>query len=123
MDISTEIEFDASMVTYIATANSVADLSPAILSRFEVFHIQLPTPSERLNMAMRITARVLTRWELPNFQIDQKALIVLSALTPRMIQRTLESAVAEAIVNTSNTIGEEDIWRALGLDGGNETVH
>lgn len=123
MDISTEIEFDASMVTYIATANSVAELSPAILSRFEIFHIQLPTPLERLDMATRMVSRALTRWDLPDFQVEQKALIVLSALTPRMIQRTLESAIAEAIVTTSSSIGEADIWRVLGLDGGNETVH
>lgn len=123
VDISTEVEFDASMVTYIATANTIDDISPSILSRFEIFHIHSPTPSERLDLAARLAERALTRWDLRNLIVEEQALIVLSALTPRVIQRTLESAIAEAIVGKNNSIGEKAIWQALGLDGVNETMH
>lgn len=123
LDISTEIEFDASLVTYVATANSLEGLSPAILSRFEVFYIQPPTAAQSMEIAYRMAQRALQRWDLKELRVDRSACTVLAALTPRMIQRTLEKVIAEALATGARLIDEDAIWRELGMNGGPGTLH
>lgn len=124
IDISTEIEFDASQVTYIATANSHRSLSAPILSRFEICHIQPPSPAEAVEMAERMASAALARWELVDcLRFERKAYVVLAALTPRMIQRTLEKSIADAMYSGSTVITDEDIWKEIGMSGGPQTLH
>ena len=117
VDISVDIEFDASQVTYIATANSLRGVSSAILSRIEVFRIEPPEVSESVEIARAIVNQVLKRMNLQDtLGFDHKGLYVLAHLSPRLMLRTTEKAVAAAVAAGQTQLSESDLWAELGPD-------
>ena len=124
VDISVDIEFDASQVTYIATANSLRGVSMPILSRVEVFQIEPPDVSESLEIARAIVTKVLTRMNLQDtLGFDHKGLYVLAHLSPRLMLRTTEKAVAAAVAAGQGQVRESDLWAELGPDADGPRPH
>jgi len=64
-DISLLFEFDASMVTWIATANNVTMLDAPLRSRFREFFIMPPSAEECLVLAAEVTGNCWTQCKLP----------------------------------------------------------
>ena len=119
MDASTEIEFDASLVTYIATANSLRGLTMPILSRMEVMVIDPPDPSEAVGIARAVVAQVLSKLHLTDtLRFDRKGFYVLAHLSPRLMLRTVEKAVAAAVASRQTEVRESDLWAELGPEPG-----
>ena len=115
LDISVDIEFDASLVTYIATANSLRGLGMPILSRLEVFSIEPPEASEAVEIARAVVNQVLKRMNLQDtLGFERKGLYVLAHLSPRLMLRTTEKAVAAAIAAGQAEVRESDLWAELG---------
>jgi ATP-dependent Lon protease len=110
VDVSLDIEFDASLVTYIATANTLNGLEAPLRSRFEIFHVSPPTPVQAYEIASQIVAATLARLK-PDHGIafDRTALQVLAQLTPRLIRRLAFSAAASAKVNGIRSIQADHI--------------
>jgi ATP-dependent Lon protease len=124
VDISVDIEFDASQVTYIATANSLRGVSSAILSRMEVFRIEPPEVSESVEIARAIVNQVLKRMNLQDtLGFDHKGLYVLAHLSPRLMLRTTEKAVAAAVTAGQTEVRESDLWAELGPDADGPRPH
>jgi ATP-dependent Lon protease len=122
-DQSLGIQFDASLVTYIATANSIGGIEPSVLSRFEIFVIQPPEPREAVETARRVAASVLQRMGLEDrLRLDAKCHLVLAHLSARQMGRTVEKAAATAIAEKRDVIGEDDLWPELGL-GSDSLTH
>jgi len=114
MDISVHVEFDASMVTYIGTANSIRGLESPILSRFEIFQIEPPQPADCVVMAGSIVAKTLDRLGLTGrVSIERQAVLLLAHLSPRLLTRSVEKAVAQAVIDGRDQVRESDIWSAL----------
>jgi hypothetical protein len=61
VDISLGVELDSSQVLYLATANGLRNLDSALLSRFEVIQVGLPSPDERKESAKRVVESALAR--------------------------------------------------------------
>ena len=119
VDSSTEIEFDASLVSYIATANSLRGLTMPILSRMEVFVIDPPDPSEAVGIARAVVAQVLGKLHLADtLRFDRKGFYVLAHLSPRLMLRTVEKAVAAAVAAEQTEIRQSDLWAELGPEPG-----
>ena len=119
MDASTEVVFDASLVTYIATANSLRGLTMPILSRLEVFVVDPPDPSEAVGIARAVVAQVLGKLHLTDtVRFDRKSFYVLAHLSPRLMLRTVEKAVAAAVASRQTAIRESDLWAELGPEPG-----
>lgn len=119
MDASTEVVFDASLVTYIATANSLRGLTVPLLSRLEVFVIEPPDPSEAVGIARAVVAQVLGKLHLVDtLRFDRKGFYVLAHLSPRLMLRTVEKAVAAAVASRQTEIRESDLWAELGPEPG-----
>ena len=119
VDASTEIEFDASLVTFIATANSLRGLTMPILSRLEVFVVDPPDPSEAVGIARAVVAQVLGKLHLTEtVGFDRKSFYVLAHLSPRLMLRTVEKAVAAAVASRQTEIRESDLWAELGPEPG-----
>jgi ATP-dependent Lon protease len=124
VDISVNIEFDASQVTYVATANTAHRLGHPLLSRFEVFTILPPRPSEAVGIARAIVAQVIARLGLEGVvSVDGKAAYVLAYLSPRMMLRTVEKAVGAAVAAGQFEVREADLWFALDAGAGGTTLH
>ena len=113
-DISVEIEFDASLVTYIATANSARHIGPPLLSRFEVFAIQAPDAQQAVGIAQHLIADTLAGLGLEStVRFERRSAYVLAHLSPRLMRRTVESLVAAAAGQQQGVVCEEDVWRCL----------
>ena len=124
VDASTEVEFDASLVTYIATANSLRGLTMPILSRMEVLCIDPPSPSEAVEIARALVAQVLGRIGLEDrLRFDRKCLYVLAHLSPRLMLRLVEKAVAAAVEGGQTQVREADVWELLGPETDGPRMH
>ena len=124
VDISVDIEFDASLVTYIATANSLRGVPPAILSRLEVFSIEPPEASDAVEIARAIVNQVLKRMNLQDtLGFDHKGLYVLAHLSPRLMLRTTEKAVAAVVAAGQGQVRESDLWAELGTEADGPRPH
>lgn len=107
-DISAAITFNASYVTWIATANDLWHLPAPILSRFRVFHIQSPTAAQALEQARSVAESVHARFN--TFEPPAKRITVLLAhLTPRQQIQVLEHAYANALVHGRRKILVPDL--------------
>lgn len=124
LDISTDIEFDASLVTYIATANSVRGVGAPILSRLEIFNIEPPETSDGVEIARAVVSQVLKRMNLQDrLGFDRKGLYLLAHLSPRLMLRTAEKAVAAAVAAGQGEVTESDLWAELGPDSDEPRPH
>jgi ATP-dependent Lon protease len=119
MDISIEVEFDASLVTYVATANSLRGIGMPLLSRFEVFDIGPPDVDQAVQVARRVIRDVLERLRLQSVvRFERRCAYVLARMSPRLMRRAVEGLVASAASEHRAVVSEEDVWRALGMGGG-----
>jgi len=124
LDVSVNIEFDASLVTYIATANKVRGIEGSILSRMEVFIIEPPSPSESVEIARAVVGRVLERFGLQErLRFNRKALCLLAHLSPRLMVRGAEKAVANSVAEGREEVDESDLWTAMGMRDDASLLH
>ena len=124
VDISVDIEFDASQVTYVATANSLRGLTLPILSRMEVFSVEPPETSDAVEIARAVVNQVLKRMNLHDtLGFDHKGLYVLAHLSPRLMLRTTEKAVAAAVAAGQREVREADLWAELGPESEGPRPH
>lgn len=115
MDVSVDVEFDASLAVYIGTANSLRGLGAPILSRMEVFVIEPPGTQEAIDIAGTIAQGLLRRLDLEGrVEFERKAVYLLAHLSPRLMMRTAEKAVAAAVASGRRRIGESEMWNELG---------
>lgn len=98
-DISTELEFDASLVTWICTANQVSNIPKTIVSRLNVFYIRPITDAGlAIEQAKVMLAKTHVLMALKDFSEPSPSLAVYIAhLTPREQRQQLESAYANAV--------------------------
>ena len=109
-DLSVDFEFDASLVTWIATSNDSRLLSPAIRSRFTEFTIHRPDAAGAIGSAMNVIARTFLGFGIEGVKAPDRSLAVaLAHLTPREITQVLKQTVANAILKGKHTITPEDL--------------
>ena len=97
-DVSVNFEFDASMVSWIATSNNSRCLPPAILSRFTKFEICRPDAAGALASAKAVLQKAFTSLGLVNFDAPGRDMVAaLAHLTPREVIQNYKQAVATAL--------------------------
>ena len=111
LDVSVGIEFDASMTTYVATANSARGLGSPLLSRFEVFAIEPPSLDESFDIARTVVEQALRRLGLTGKLVfERRAVCLLANLSPRLMVRAVEQAVAAAVADGREDVIENHVW-------------
>jgi ATP-dependent Lon protease len=135
-DISAGIEFDASHIFWVATANDLHQIPAPIRSRFRVFHISVPSAEQAIALAQAVGLSVHRRMnEQSNHQINDEAGMpepvftapsprlfnLLAHLTPREQIQTTEHAYAVALANGRRQILREDLPAEVLLDDGGPT--
>ncbi len=119
-DISTNFEFDASQIIWIATANDARHISTPLRSRFREFRIDMPTPEQALRMAPGIVKSVIESLALDGFEPPAREIVVRVAhLSPREIRQAIEPAVGHALANGRLQLRVSDLPKELqdGTDG------
>ena len=124
VDVSVDIGFDASQVTYVGTANTLRGMTGPILSRMEIFSIEPAEPSDSVEIARAVVSQVLSRLNLQDvLGFERKGLYVLAHLSPRLMLRTAEKAIAAAVVAGQAEVRESDVWAELGPEADGPRTH
>lgn len=109
-DASINFEFDASLVTWIATANHVLVLPSSLRSRFKEFRIEYPNAEQAITLAYSVTASVIEKTAPGGFSMPNRTVILkLAHLTPREIYQAVEQAIGKAVLNRRKTIELRDL--------------
>lgn len=119
-DISIELEFDASHVFWVATANEKSRVSETILSRFKVFNIENPTAEQSLSIAKSTAACVQNKFNFMEYP-GREIITSVAYLTPREQIKVLEQAFATAILAGRKFIRVSDIEE--GVSQGSTLLH
>lgn len=114
-----EMVIDASLVTWILTANEAKLIPAPILSRMSVFNIPAPTPEQAKSIVLSQFASEIAVLmnEVDADKVDMIANIVLgvepldllSGLSPREAKKALRSAIAKVVMRGDLRIDIEDI--------------
>ena len=109
-DISVDFEFDASQVTWIATANDARWIPAPLLSRFTQFAIGRPGAEGAIASAQAVMAQAFAQMALENFEPPHRRLaVVLAHLTAREIRQATEQAIATALGQGRSAVALSDI--------------
>jgi ATP-dependent Lon protease len=123
-----EIEYDLSNVMFIATANSLSSIQPALRDRMEIIEINGYTIEEKIQIAKsylipkQLEAHGLTKkhLQIPDKVIEKVIESYTSESGVRGLEKKLASlirAVAKSVAleeEYSSRIGEKDLFRLLG---------
>lgn len=116
-DISLDFQFNASFVTFIATANLPSLIPETLRSRFTEFHISRPTGDMALRMASVMTTATHSKMNLPGFQEPSYEIAKLIAhLTPREQRQALERAYSSAVAAGRSELLRTDFSADVLLD-------
>jgi ATP-dependent Lon protease len=125
-DISLDFELDASLVTWLATANDAGRLDAPLRSRFKEFHIQVPTAEQCLMIAVEVIHATIRNAAVPGLSEETGRLERdLAHLTARQIQQATREAIARALKAGRTRLARQDLpaW-VLGRDESpNEYLH
>lgn len=119
-DASMNFEFDASLVTWIATANQVLFLPTSLRSRFREFRIDHPNAEQAITLAFSVTRSVIEKTAPAGFSQPKRAIVLkLAHLTAREIYQVVEEAIGKAILNHRTAIELRDLpLELIQLDAG-----
>ena len=108
-----DLVFDASYVVYIATANRLSTIDASLVSRFELFHVEAPSPRAAVAIARAVGLQVLQalkltrRFDTPTGEVVQQLALLGS---PRRMQKVLAAAVGRAIVGGRTRVVVADLF-------------
>jgi ATP-dependent Lon protease len=94
-DASFALTIDASRVIWIATANSIDKIPPAIQSRFEIFEIATQSPDAQAAILESICEELAS--EYLDIEFDEDLIGELTQRTPREQRQMLQRALSRAI--------------------------
>jgi len=113
-DISLEFEFDASLVTWIATANDPTRLDVPLRTRFKEFHIQVPNAEQCLVLAREVIRATIRDTSVRGFSVETCRLERYVAHLPaRHIQQLTREAMARALRAGRTSLQRQDLPPAL----------
>jgi ATP-dependent Lon protease len=122
-DISVDFEFDASLITWIATSNRKQMLPDSLRSRFREFDIVRPNAQEAIQLATAVVAKSFADMQLADFEPPDKQFVVsLAHLTAREITQALEQALASAVDQGRNRLTAADLPADVRADDVDEAI-
>jgi ATP-dependent Lon protease len=123
-DVSVGIEFDGSLVMYLATANDCRTIPPSVLSRFDVHPIAPPRDADAYAIASAIAREAIGEHGLAGSVLfERRALALLAHLSPRRMQRVCERALGAAMLEERDVITEDAVWREFDGGAGAPALH
>jgi ATP-dependent Lon protease len=122
VDISVGLEFDASHVLWIATANDGHAIPAPVRSRFLEFIVQAPTGAQALQLARNVAHSLHDGMKLADFEPPAERIVVLLAhLTPREQIQSLKQAYASAIANGRKSLHVHDLPADVFIDNDDDS--
>ena len=111
-----ELEYDMSRVLFIATANSLGNLQPALLDRMEIIDVNGYTVEEKVQIAKKhLIPKQISEHGLvkKDFSIDKKTLeAIVESYTNESGVRSLEKKIAKLVRSRAKNIVMEEQYEA-----------
>ncbi len=109
-----EVPYDLSQVLFIATANSLDSIHPALRDRMEILEINGYTLEEKIQIAKKHLIPKLRKdhgLKATDFSIDEKAISkVIDSYTRESGVRNLEQKLAAVVRNIAKKVAMEEIY-------------
>lgn len=86
-----EINFDASNIIYLLTANDIDHIAESLLSRMSVFKVRNPTPEEMKTIIPNIYKECLSGSSLFTTGLNDLEINKLTTFTPREVEQIISS--------------------------------
>ncbi|MEI2678550.1 MAG: AAA family ATPase [Burkholderiaceae bacterium] len=118
-DAALGLSVDASYLNWIATCNELDRIPAPLRSRFEILHIERPTPAQRVAIVHSIHTELRRNAEWSAWfdaDLDPAVVDKMNEWTPREIRRGLEEAYAVAAANQRRRLTTDDLLRRPGGD-------
>ena len=111
-----DLEFDASHLRIVATANDLGEVPAPLRSRMLVFHVAQPSPTQLNTIAREILAE-LNRKMRVQFSAELPAALdrQIADMSSRSIKLSMEIAFARAVMAQPDHLNAED-WSTLRMD-------
>lgn len=108
-----ELEYDLSKVLFIATANSLQSIQPALLDRMEIIEVNGYSIEEKMEIAKRhLISKQMKEHGLEehHLELDDEALLkIISDYTRESGVRSLEREIAKLMRNVARNVVQKDI--------------
>lgn len=113
-DLSADIEFDASLITWVATCNYPWQIEPTLLSRMKCFWIDMPDASQALMMVKSVAEQAVKDAAMPGFEVPGREILVeIAHYSARQQYQIIGEAVARSVRDNRRKIFLSDIERWL----------
>ena len=105
-----DIEFDASSIFWVATANDISQIPDYILSRMAVYEVPRPTIEQAKTIATNIYNNLRAEHSWP-FEptLSESAMEVLTGVPPREMGKKLLDGMAQAVKAKRSVVEPRDI--------------
>lgn len=112
-----DLEFDASHLRIIATANDLEEVPVALRSRMLIFQIAQPSSTQLVSIAREILLELVRKMRV-QFSAELPAALDhrIADMSPRSIKLSMEIAFARAVGAGREQLNAED-WPTLRMDG------
>ncbi len=126
MDNYLEVDYDLSKILFIATANSLDTIHPALRDRMEIIEINGYTQEEKLEIAKKHLLPKLRKehgLNAKHFSIDNKAILkVIGKYTHESGVRNLEQKLAGVVRNIAKSVALEEEYNKSIKEGDIERI-
>jgi hypothetical protein len=96
-DNSLELELDASLISWIATANYPQFIAPTLRSRLKEFLIMPPNAEQAIQVARSVVRSTIHQSGVNIEEPDKRFILALTPLSAREIHQAVMAAVAKAV--------------------------
>lgn len=122
-DASLDIEFDASLVTFVATSNDPGKVPETLRGRFREFHILPPTGAQAMQVAQVVAAAAVQQLGVPGFAPPPAPLCRhLAHLTAREIFQVVQDAVSRALAAERRHLTLADLPEEIEDEGSRQSI-
>ena len=97
-DLSADVEFDASLVTWVATANYPQFIPATILSRMKCFWVSMPNAEEALKLVQTVARQAVADAGVRGFQQPERKLLAeIAHYSARQVYQIVSEVVARCV--------------------------
>ena len=111
IDEALELPMNCAHIIMFATANNLNDVPSAIQSRFDIYHVNMPSKEQMRAVVYSVFGELLSEndWGLSfNLSLSESVMTLLQQRTPRDLKKTLWKACAKALQRDKCSIGKRD---------------
>lgn len=106
-----ELDFDASKIIYILTANSIKNIPDSLFSRLQIFDIKKPDDAQMKNIIQTIYKDILGESTLFTDELKDEEVDKLVHLSPREVDKIISDNIYTQSANLVNKNNEKAIFR------------